>query len=231
MSFFLRPGLVEDLLKDNNLNENSPTDLIWRFFAVALIYFSLYLLNNRYQYFSPLSIPRTQIDEIIPFTPWGVYFYLFAYIQPTLVFIYLFQEKDFRNMLFLQNHILIVSLIANVIFFFLPTTIDVPYSSYSINDFLNITDTITAYCLTLIYSVDKPFNCLPSLHVAISFIATYVLWTKQRLIVFTSVFLSLLIALSTLLTKQHIYYDVIFGFLLSIVTIPLVQKTITKSNT
>jgi membrane-associated phospholipid phosphatase len=205
--------------------------IFFRFIIIALLYFILYLLNNRYQFFSPLFIPLTQIDEMIPFIPMGIYIYLLAYIQPTVSFLYLYKNKDYKNVYFLQNHIFIIALIANIIFFLLPTTIVMPFAKYTLTDFLKLTDVFTAHCLVFIYNTDRPFNCLPSLHVAASFVSSYVLWkASSKPIFIISLLFSVAVALSTLMVKQHIFYDVIFGFFLSLVTLPLVQKSIAKLN-
>ncbi len=199
----------------------SKIQLVIRFFSVATIYFSLYLFNNHFQYFTPLNIPLTQIDQLIPFVPWGVYIYMAAYLQPTFSFLRLYRLENYKQLIFLQNHMLITAITANIIFFFLPTTISIPYAQYNIDQFLQLTDPLTASILQMIYKTDRPFNCLPSLHVAAAFVAAIALIKDYKWVVLCSFFFSLLVALSTMFVKQHIFYDVIFGFILSIVTIPL----------
>jgi len=168
---------------------------------------------------------------MIPFIPAGIYIYLLAYIQPTVSFLFLYKNKDYKNIYFLQNHIFIIALIANIIFFFLPTTIIMPFAQYTLADFLKLTDEFTAHCLVFIYNTDRPFNCLPSLHVAASFVSSYALWkTSTRPILIISLLFSLAVAVSTIMVKQHIFYDVIFGFFLSLVTLPLAHKSIAKLN-
>lgn len=199
------------------------TELVFRFCYVAVIYFSLYLINNRFQCFSPLNIPQTQIDQLVPFAPWGIYIYIAAYIQPTMVFIRLYYQKNFGQLIILQNHFLLTTIFANIIFFFFPTTITMPYSSYTIEHLSSLSSPLTAHLLQYIYSTDRPFNCLPSLHVAASFVATYSLHQEKKHIILLSYFFSFAVALSTLMVKQHIFYDLVFGFILSILVMPLAK--------
>jgi len=66
------------------------------------------------------------------------------------------------------------------------------------------------------YIVDEPNNCFPSLHVSISFLASFVMWRKSRIEGVFFLIWSAAISISTLTTKQHYVADIIGGTLIAI---------------
>jgi membrane-associated phospholipid phosphatase len=62
---------------------------------------------------------------------------------------------------------------------------------------------------------DKPSNCLPSLHVGICYLFSYGFYNENKKKFGISFFISTLIAISTLTTKQHYIYDIVLGFILA----------------
>jgi membrane-associated phospholipid phosphatase len=68
-----------------------------------------------------------------------------------------------------------------------------------------------AWCLRLQYSLDWPYNCFPSLHVAHSFVSALTSYRVHRGVGLAAVLWAALIGVSTLYTKQHYLVDVIAG--------------------
>ena len=69
--------------------------------------------------------------------------------------------------------------------------------------------------LRFLYGADPPYNCFPSLHVAHSFVSALTCWRVHRGVGIGTGICASLVALSTLLTKQHYVLDVIAGVLLA----------------
>jgi membrane-associated phospholipid phosphatase len=67
-----------------------------------------------------------------------------------------------------------------------------------------------------IYFFDSPANCLPSLHVANSFLATLHWFRRSSGKFWFYIFWTLIICASTLTTKQHYFYDVVGGLLVAV---------------
>lgn len=191
---------------------------------IFIFYFGIYLLNNRIQFFSPTIIPETIIDQLVVFNPHGSYFYIFAYIYPVLVFLRLYSLQQLKEISLFQIHFLTTALVANIFFFLFPTTIISPTSNYSLQQLLEISNWFSAHGMYLIYNTDQLFNCFPSLHVATAFVAANGLKNEKIQIQIIGYIIAILIAYSTLQVKQHFFYDVLGGIVLSFLCIPLSQK-------
>jgi len=74
-------------------------------------------------------------------------------------------------------------------------------------------DGFAAWSLRLAYSLDPPYNCFPSLHVAYSFVSALTCYRVHRGVGAAAALWAGLIGVSTLLTKQHYVADVIVGAL------------------
>ena len=74
-----------------------------------------------------------------------------------------------------------------------------------------------AWGLRLLYGMDPPYNCLPSLHVAHSFVSALACLRVHRVVGIVATFSASLVGLSTLFTKQHYVLDVLAGVLLAVV--------------
>lgn len=68
-----------------------------------------------------------------------------------------------------------------------------------------------ARSLEVNYSLDPPYNCFPSLHVAWAFVAALTCYRVHRGVGFVAILWATIIGLSTLFTKQHYIVDVLAG--------------------
>lgn len=75
-------------------------------------------------------------------------------------------------------------------------------------------DGFAAWSLRVMYDIDPPHGCFPSLHVAYSFLAALVCWRMNRAVGAVSCIWAALIAVSTVYTKQHYVVDAIAGAVL-----------------
>ena len=152
----------------------------------------------------PVHIPELAIDRAIPVVPaWSpVYASLFlAAILPVMV-VHQQEHLDRTIRAFLWMWV-----IALVCFFFYPTASSRPPRLPA--------DGFGVWGLRVIYSTDARYNCLPSLHVAQCFLAAFTCWRVHRGVGVAATLWALLVALSTLFTKQHYVLDAVTGILLA----------------
>ncbi len=72
-----------------------------------------------------------------------------------------------------------------------------------------------ATSLEVIYSLDPPYNCFPSLHVAWAFVAALTCYRVHRGVGLVALVWAAIIGVSTLYTKQHYVVDVIAGIVIA----------------
>jgi len=191
---------------------------IYHICLLIFSYFLMYFLNNQFQFFPVTVLKPLWLDEKIPFNPYGVYFYTFAYIFPIVIFIRLYILEKYHILYFYFTHFFLVSIIANLIFLFFPTHLINNFSQLSYDELSSQSDFLTAFLLKTIYTLDRPYNCSPSLHVASALVATFTLFWDKRLYFITSLILTLAICHSTMQVKQHLSFDLYTGILLALVT-------------
>lgn len=155
-----------------------------------------------------ISIPFVKVF-IVPYIIW----YIFTYIM--FFYIYLKNKKIYLRTLITYATCLILSY---SIFYFFQTT--VPRPNLVGNDiFTNL--------VRLIYRLDKPFNCFPSIHVLSCYLiikSINLLETQNNFIKSLIYFICTLIILSTLFVKQHVLLDILCAILL----VEVVKKPIFK---
>nr|WP_245644962.1 phosphatase PAP2 family protein [Peribacillus loiseleuriae] len=162
------------------------------------------LLNSRAH--NPIDITTT-LDSNTPFIPIFIIPYILWYAY---LFCYLgyFCFKDIK--IYFKSLILIVAaqLICFVIYFFFQTT--VPRPTLESNNFiLRLVDWI--------YSLDRPYNCFPSIHVLTTFVVMLVSKQVKYKYVLNTICIHLagtLIIVSTLFVKQHVIIDMIGSIVL-----------------
>lgn len=176
------------------------------FYAVIVITsFVLYPVLNKKA--SITHIIKLGIDDWIPFIPiFSVpYIVYIPFLVITLVY-FIFFTRLFKA---ISISFVFCQFIAALFYIFYQTTVPRP-------EILN-TDLFSKLVL-YIYSNDKPFNCFPSLHVALSSLC-FLYWIqifpnlKWQIGAFV-----LSIILSTLFIKQHYTLDVLSGIVLAIVS-------------
>ncbi|NLC48672.1 MAG: phosphatase PAP2 family protein [Tenericutes bacterium] len=184
--------------------------------VLCLIFQSTLYLTSKSLQGTPTLIGNT-IDTKIPFIIYFIIPYVIWYLLIILI-PYFYYKKDKEVFKKYIISYLFMSIIANTIFILWPTTVTRP----------QITQNSILYSLTnLIYTIDTPaINCFPSLHCAVSFIwILYILKLKDTniFIKLLVIFTALLIIISTLCIKQHVFIDMISGITLSIVVYFIVR--------
>lgn len=158
----------------------------------------------------------SRLDGMIPFCEYFVipYFMWFAYV-PFVAVVQLFTDEDeFRRL----SAILIFGMSFFLLFnFVFPTVLNIrPWIMPRNNTFCRLT--------SMLYRIDTPTNVFPSIHV-FNTIAVLVSVFRSRGTHFghagvrlIHLMISLLIVLSTMFLKQHSVIDVIFGFILIVIS-------------
>lgn len=184
-----------------NLLENKKT-LVGIFifaFCETCYSFTNYLTNGM----KPHMLPLSKIDHAIPFFPLSVWIYLSEIIICVLAF---YCAKDLRNLARYLGSLLVITVLAVIVFIFFPTIF--PRIHFPMPTDI---DKFTLGLFNWVRKVDYPTNCLPSLHVCYSYLASFVFLQEQKSKFIFFFAWATLIALSTLTTKQHYFLDVIVG--------------------
>ncbi len=114
------------------------------------------------------------------------------------------QQEHIRRTVFAY---LMVWLLAYVCFLVYPTVAPRPASVTG--------EGFAVWGLRFLYSADPPYNCFPSLHVAHAFVSALTCYRLHREVGIAAVICAVLVAVSTLFTKQHYVADVIAGVFLA----------------
>jgi membrane-associated phospholipid phosphatase len=174
--------------------------------ACALVAF-LYLLANRYSFWPPAALPLTALDLRVPFLPWTIWIYLSGiFYLPTAYFLC-------RCVVCMNKHLysfVALAVIGALIFAFAPTTY--PRELFPLPEGV---DALTSAAFRLMRAVDRPTNCAPSLHVAIACLVALGFLEDQRRYFPWMAAWAVLLAVSTLTTKQHYVGDVQSGAVLA----------------
>lgn len=155
-----------------------------------------------------LHIPAIALDQAIPLVPtWSLaYGTLYAFLIALPVFVVREDEHLRRTV----RAYLAVWITAYACFVAYPTVAPRPVSVDG--------DGFGAWGLSLLYNMDPPYNCFPSLHVAHSFVSALTCLRIHRGVGIGALFAAALVALSTLFSKQHYVLDVVAGASIAVVS-------------
>jgi membrane-associated phospholipid phosphatase len=190
-------------------------DTWWSRLLVAAIYLPsllfYFLTNTMAGNKERAVILKFALDDKMPVLPAFVIPYVLWFGFVAAVFLYLvFDRGQGRRVYRHTGAVVLATILASVIFFIYPTYVPRPDLA---------PDSWTSRLLLLIYAVDEPYNCFPSLHVAVAAINSISLWHYgPRHFVFrlATILLAVLIMFSTVLTSQHYWPDVLGGLVLAV---------------
>jgi membrane-associated phospholipid phosphatase len=155
----------------------------------------------------PHYAPAIALDAAIALAPvWSLIYgalYLFLIVLPVLV---IRHEDLIRRTV---RAYLAIWLAAYAVFLLYPTIAPRPDG-----DIVPGTG-FGAWGLRLLYDLDPPVNCFPSLHVAHSFVGALAVWRMHARLGAVALACAAVVGLSTLFTKQHYVIDVAAGFALA----------------
>ena len=179
----------------------------------ALGYGVFYIFPNFYASWKPSQLPLTWIDHSIPFLPWTFLIYTSDYLL-ILLTVLIIQDK--YSFLSFSRTMFCTLFICGIFFISFPTTY--PRPPYPV-----LNSVIIQGAMDLVYLADSPNNCFPSMHVALTSVATWNLRNRDSRLFTVFVIWTLAVIASTLTTKQHYLADVIGG--LSAVVVVIVAET------
>lgn len=181
----------------------------WKVFVLVLSFiWFLYLVTNHFHLRDPQLLSLSWIDKNVAFVPDSVWIYITYFLIFSLAYHY---EKDLIYLHKFLYAIVAINFVSNLFFLCAP----VAYAQRQLALPEDV-EGLTRFCYQIIYWIDPPTNCYPSLHVSMAFISA-LLWYKRNQILFILFFLwASLIAFSTLTTKQHYAADIAGGFCLAV---------------
>ena len=158
-----------------------------------------YVVVNRLVGNGPFHHLWTQLDGAIPFVPLFVFAYVLVYVTPA------FSAVLVRDRAELYRTFLALALNCAICFpVFLLYPVEMPRDDA-------LPATLAGRLLALVHFLDRPVNCFPSHHVATA-VTTFLAIRRQNA-VWGLLFglIAALIAISTVLVKQHYVVDVAAG--------------------
>lgn len=167
-----------------------------------------YMLPNKLFLREPWPVPATVFDQWVSVSSWWIWIYASFYVY--FIGAYLFSKNLFDRQLLFFSYIGAATF-SMFCFFIFPTSV-------SREKYLTGSNGTSELALNFIRSVDNSVNCLPSMHVCLSTIATITLFRASKTLGYTAIIWLSLISYSTMATKQHYFYDVITGAALGVFT-------------
>jgi membrane-associated phospholipid phosphatase len=151
-------------------------------------------------------VPELALDRAMPLVPaWALVYgalYLFLILLPVFI---VRQDRLLRRTV----HAYLLIWITAYVFFFAVYPTVAPRPDHVVGSGFAV------WGLRTLYSADPPYNCFPSLHVAHSVVSALACCRVHRRVGIIATIAATLVAISTLLTKQHYVLDVIAGGLLA----------------
>jgi membrane-associated phospholipid phosphatase len=165
----------------------------------------LYLVIARVTRDRIAHAPVLPLDHLVPVQPaWALIYgplYLFLILLPIFV---VHQEEHIRRTFYAY---LTVWMSAYVCFLAYPTVAPRPDELRG--------EGFAIWGLRFLYDADPPYNCFPSIHVGHSLVSALTCYRVHRRLGTLAAGCALLVALSTLFTKQHYVVDVLAGLFLA----------------
>jgi membrane-associated phospholipid phosphatase len=176
----------------------------WAYFGVTYLYvWSLYAFTNQSTARLANALPLTPLDIAAPFWPWTGWIYLMVFGLPIFTCLAVEAEEDIRALALAFAG---MATVCTLVFAGYPTTYPRPPLGPL---------TPASLPLAVVRVFDTPRNCFPSQHVANALLAALFLRRYNPRRGNAALLLAGLIALSTLTTKQHYFWDVLGGALVA----------------
>ena len=167
-------------------------------FVIAIILSISYTLVGNFRVMKLNFLPLTSVDKNLSLMPWTFWIYTSYFFYLIASALSMPNREHFARLY--KSFLLMVS-IHIIVFILYPT--GYPRPSYVPGK------NISSLLGNLLYKLDAPTNCLPSLHVSLTFIAAFAVSKAYRYLTIPMFFWAVAIAISTMTTKQHYFYDVI----------------------
>lgn len=175
-----------------------------------------YIVPNQFVLFQTHPVVLTRFDHWVALAPIWIWFYIAYY--PLLIGAYFYTTGTAAQKAYVGAMTLATG-VSCLVFVLFPTSI--PRELYPLAPGTDL----STLMLAIIRGADESINCLPSMHVCMSFLAasafTLVCGRWGRFIVWT---LFLAICYSTMATKQHYFVDLVAGLALGLTCMAILMK-------
>lgn len=175
-----------------------------------------YFIPDHFIIFPIHQVVITRVDRWVQLDPLWIWFYISYY--PLLIAAYFYTTGHAAQKMFV-GAMSLAAVVGFMVFLFFPTMI-----SRELYPWTGVQD-YSAMMLAHIRGADVPVNCLPSMHVCMSFIAasafTLVCGRWGRSVAWG---LFLAICYSTMATKQHYFVDLVAGFALGVTCVAIFMR-------
>jgi membrane-associated phospholipid phosphatase len=180
--------------------------------ASYLVFAALYSLTGNLHLTAPRLLVPSLIDQRIPFVDWTVWIYHSQFFFLAINIALLKDEVNLSRVFYALN---LASLLSFLIFTLYPTTIPRPPQELA---------GLTMKAFALLYAVDSPTNCFPSLHISLAWLSALgVMRESKKLGLFVGLW-AMLISVSTMTTKQHYIVDVAGGLAITMLCYFLLRR-------
>jgi len=174
--------------------------------ALVVFMIPMYFVIGHLTASRPHYQPYIWLDHAMPLWPAWIFVYGTLYLCAFVIPIIVVRGRPLINQTL--KAYLFVMLASYAIFWYYPTV--APRADFqSING-------IAEWTLQLFYDIDQPYGCFPSLHVAYSVVGAYACYRMDQRLGQALLAWSVLIAVSTVYTKQHFVVDALAGGLFGI---------------
>jgi len=186
-------------------------------FIVSLIAV-FYVVPMHVRIVQPMQLVPTAIDRAVPFLEWTIWIYISYFVFLLVPFVVCRDENRVSGALYA---LALNSVLAGAVFLAWPTQVAVQQPSGG---------GLTGFLWQALLTVDRPVNCVPSLHVANACVCAFVLQREETAWRYGAPVWLALIMLSTLTTKQHFFIDIVAGALLAAFSVWCVGQPTTLSS-
>lgn len=168
--------------------------------------YSLYWPIGRYTANLEPHAPALAIDHATPLVPAFMFVYGLVFLAGALPLTVRTSRQQFRR---ICAAYLVAEFVSYVVFVAYPVTMTIRPEPPEVTS-------LATWGVAFAYWLDRPSNCLPSLHVSVAVLAGLCTWSADRLIGAAGVAIAIAIAASTMLVKQHWFADVVTGVALAV---------------
>jgi membrane-associated phospholipid phosphatase len=175
---------------------------IWIFFLIIAYFALAYNILGYLPHYTSLEA-ATFIDKIMPLVPFFVIFYLIGFVFSVVPLFITHEKKEFYWLA--VNYFLILT-VSFVMFILIPIEFK--------KDFALGTGFFSRL-IELVQVVDSDFNNFPSLHVSLNLFTVLFVKDKNPKLGLWLLPVPILIILSTMFVKQHLFIDVIGGIVIA----------------
>lgn len=161
----------------------------------------IHFVPNHFLFQQPTQLPWTRVDAAVPFVPATLWIYFSDYFLVGSAFML---SRTWGEVKAFARAYFALLVTGATVHLFWPTTF--PREAFPIVD-----SGFTAQAFALLRHVDLPTSCLPSMHVAGSYLAAFSLWRRPRGYILAWTAWATAVAISTMTAKQHYAVDVAAG--------------------